>query len=138
MPTQKEFNDLHIFNGHQVAQLAGDKVFISYAGPDYRRGGRGGAEVRVYGMGFNTDPEAPHYHHGTKTFYVHNFGGKAEAILAAQTWASVQGFVPAYTEWEKGLRDYWHPKGSVKKAVDAAKKRAETQKWENGRWVPKE
>ena len=136
MPTKQEFNDLHIFNGSDLARMAGDKVYVCYNGPAYGRVSHS-AQVRVCGIGFRTDPDASYWENGGDKVFPIWGTTKPEMLTAALAWAEDNGFVPPGTEWEKGLRDYWHPKGSVKRAVAAAKKRAETQKWENGRWVSK-
>ena len=102
-------------NSWNIARAAGNKVFISYSN-DTARGGNGMC-VKVVGIGFKTDPAAPWYQYGSKTFHPYNGKDKASKILAAQAWAMQQGYVPPYTEWERDPFNGWHPKGTIKHAV---------------------
>lgn len=115
--TKGQLREQNLINSWDIGRSAGNRVFISYSN-DTSRGGNG-MRVQVVGLGFATDPAAPWYEHGCKTFYPRNIKEKSRAVLAAQAWASLQGYVAAYTEWERDPYSGWHPKGTMKKVLQA-------------------
>jgi hypothetical protein len=73
-PTKAQLNALNIHNGHNLADLTKDKLFISFTPASTGRGGRS-AHFRVSHIGYQSDPTAHFLDYGCKTFTV--WGGKA-------------------------------------------------------------
>lgn len=95
MSTKKElWNVAGMHNPYNVCQVGGGKVFVCYE-PQVRGRGGMGPKWTVVGIGFNTDPKAPWYNYGRKTFNgSNNSPSKQEALdWAAQTYG--------ITAWKK-------------------------------------
>lgn len=116
--TRAQLRAQRLFNSWDIATAAGNKVLIAYSNSTGRMGT--GMHVQVFGIGFKTDPKGPWYNYGNKTFLVNGIKDKPLKLLAAQGWASIQGYVGPYTEWERDPFGGWHPKGSILRAWKAA------------------
>lgn len=70
----------------------------------------------VYGNGFDTDPEAPWYNHGRKTFLVMSpvVTNKPLVLQDAKDWAAEHYGI---AEWERSPFGGWTPVGTMAKAI---------------------
>ena len=129
--TKQQYRDLHLFNGFDIAKLAGDSIFIDYRGPI---GGYWPESAKISVV--NITARFP-FSKDLKVFYLRTTREKAEVLLEAQRWCVDHGLVGPKHGWERGPLNDWHPEGTLREAVELARERAEKFEWTNGGWLPK-
>lgn len=102
-----------VYNPYNIATLTGTKIYIDYSPATAGRLANNTSWI-VVGVGFNTDPDAPWYDNGNKTFNVWGRADKEEKRLSAIEWASDKFGI---TEWEKSPFGSYHPKGTLEKLI---------------------
>lgn len=110
--TKKQWNERHVFNGHNLAQ-AGLGLYIAFfpqvTGRMYRS-----AKWQIVKVGEKTDANASWEDCGNKSFHVHFDQSKDAQLDAAKKWAFDTFGV---SEWERDPWGNWHPKGSMEAAA---------------------
>ena len=115
--TRAQWNALRVYNSHEVAKYGGSRLFVEYSGWD--RWQAGGVFVRSVVDGFLPDPTNKAWGERSAKWFPARYKDRASTILAAQAWCSVQGYIPAYTEWERDPWGGWHPAGTIEAAAQA-------------------
>lgn len=100
-----------VHNPFEIAKKTNTKVYIDYCTALHGRMARN-ACWQVLGVGFNTDPDAPWYNYGNKTFNVWGRDDKESKRLEAISWTSEKYGI---AEWEKSPFGSYHPKGTLEK-----------------------
>lgn len=111
--TRKLLREHRVFNSHGVCKRGGGAVYVVYCG----YGATGCPAWQVIGMHKDTDPRAPWYNSGHKTFDVYGDARAGSlpnkgALYAARRWAEQEFSIGA---WERDLFGGWQARATLDK-----------------------
>jgi len=109
--TKKYLRENKIYNPHNLARLAGNKVYIAHTPASYGRISSS-AHWQIVGIDFQTDPKGAWYNYGHKTFIVSSRQDKQPMLTEAIKWVK-ENFDLDMTDRD-AFGDY-HPTGTLDK-----------------------
>lgn len=110
--TRKQLEPLGIHNPHNIMTKTGSRLYISYTGPDYGRGGHGMAHWQVIGNGFATDKNSAWYNHNHITFNIWDRTKKESKLQEALVWVEATYGI---SEFERDPFGCYQIKGTLDK-----------------------
>jgi hypothetical protein len=122
--TKEEWKSVRVTNSHNLCTLGGGDLFISYG---TRVTGRGGSPPKwqVIGITKKTDPTAPWYDYGQKTWNIFDYTKKATLLAEAKEWvAQTYGI----KEWVRDVFGDWQAAEVYAKADVRARELLEEKK----------
>jgi len=109
--SKKVLREYRIFNSHNLARIAGSKLYIGYSPAEYGRASHC-ASWDVVGINFKTDPSGAWYNYGHKSFSMYSREDKASQLEKAMQWVKENYGI---AEWERDVFGSYQIKGTLAK-----------------------
>lgn len=109
--TKKILREYKLINSYDIARKLGNPFFLAYSPVKHGRAYRC-ATWSVHGLKFLTNPDAPWYDHGRKTFNVFRKEEKEPKLQEAVTWVK-ETYGVEMTDLD--VHGSYHPAGSLDK-----------------------
>ncbi len=107
--TKSVLREKRIFNPHNLARRAGNRLYIGYASADYGRAAHC-ASWDIIGIDFKTDPNGAWYNYGHKSFSVGCREEKLARLEEAMQWVKENYGI---AEWERDIFGSYQIKGTL-------------------------
>lgn len=109
--TKKVLRERHIVNSHDLARIAGSKLYIDYSPAAYGRAAHS-ASWDIVGINFKTDPNGAWYNYGHKSFGMYSREDKSIQLEVAMQWVKENYRI---AEWERDVFGSYQIKGTLEK-----------------------